>query len=225
MKSVILKIILSPLFWLKRKWNFYKLSRYYSKAEELPLKTFLQIISEGNYGLLKRTGKPKKNDRYALELWSEILLEFAELDGNMEVKNKFDKIVALRQVQNSYTTIKAMIRLLYVVSPSDDKHGTTAANTIRELELMGYKIDTTSTAKYKESLLKADHKANSLITIMRMKQNELSGEHDENDVNFEEIIAMLQMHFHDIKDDITLKKYLACKKVIKSRAKTASERA
>lgn len=194
---------------------------YYNNCQSLPLQVFLEITNTGDYGLLKHRGIRWRNDKLALELWGDILIEYAELEGNMQLKNKFDKVVALRQLQNSYTTIKAMIRLLHYITPSHEVHGTLAQGTIDDLAKMGYVVDVSSSKAYAESLLKLDKKSNSLVTLIRMKQNELEGNHDEHAVSFDEIFAMLQIHFHDIKENITVKRYIACKKVVKQRQQSS----
>ena len=183
----------------------------------MPLKIFLDVIEFGNYGLLRKSGRLHKNDKFALNIWGDILLEFSELDGNMTIKNNFDRIISIRLLQNSYTTIKAMIRLLYYATPHDPKHQESCLNTIEDLRKMGYIVDIADADSYFKSLLVIDKRCNSLITIIRMKQNELNGEHEEQDVSIDALLAMLQLHFHDIKEDITVKKYLACKKIIKAR--------
>jgi hypothetical protein len=209
--------------WIKQKIRYFLLLPYYKSCSTLPLQRFIEIVATKNYNLLKKGKSIFTSDSLSLEVWSDILLEYSELDKNAEVANNWDKVIALRQLQNSYTTIKAMIRLLHIITPSDAKHGNTANQTIEELKLMGYNIDTTNSEKYAESLKKADNKSNSLVTLIRMKNNEIKGESEESNIDFDQIIAMLQLHFHDIKETITVKRYIACKNLIKSRSKEKSK--
>lgn len=189
-------------------------SIYYNNCSELPLKIFCEIINSRKFNLLR---KDEKNDKYCIELWAEIMLEYGEIDDNYSVQNNFGKQTQLTSLQNSFVTLKAMIRFLWYVSPSNKKYGAKASNIIDDFKKMGYSIDQSNSQKYAESLLLVDRRINALNTRIKMLENELASKDEEEGISFDQLMAMLSMEFSYLKEDISVKRYVECKKIIKKK--------
>ncbi len=148
--------------------------------------------------------------------WGDIMIEYAKIDGNMEVIGSFESDKHIKQLYNSYTVIKAMIRILWCVSPSNKKYGKLALSTISDLEKLGYKVDTSNSTQYRESLLRADKRANNIITQIRIKQKKYISDEEVN-ITFDALIAGLSAGLKfSVPDNITVSRYCELKKIVKS---------
>jgi cell fate (sporulation/competence/biofilm development) regulator YlbF (YheA/YmcA/DUF963 family) len=196
---------------------FLRHSKYYDTCKVLPLKIFCEIVNTNDYHLLalnKGFADPEKE----LEIWTNIIIEYSELEGDTTAKDRFEKVQTLNELKNSYTVIKAMIRFLWICPPDNEKYSKNVDSIIKDLIKMGYKIDTTNSEKYKKSIVAADQKANAIITFIRMKQNELQDNREEQDISFDELMAMIQSHY-SVDDNLTVSRYISMKKSIMSRHK------
>lgn len=197
--------------------NSKKHLEYYEGLDTLPLEVFCKIINTGNYLLLKVDGK-NANPEICLNIWGDLMLEYSKLDNSPKVKANFDKLTYVRQLENAYNTIKGMIRLLWMVTPNHPKHGHIAKQYIDDLKKMGYIVNVSNSLEYRASLVAADKKANSLVTYIQMKKNELEKDkvHDEEGIDYDDLMAFLMEHFN-ITGEVTVKRYLRCKQRIKAK--------
>lgn len=95
---------------------------------------------------------------------------------------------------------------------------------ISDLRAKGYKINTTDKNTYCESISNAMHRAEHLVTRMKMKANEINEMMKDSGgsqvVSFEEIIANLSfMLGFELPDNLTLARYNEYKKILKERNK------
>jgi arylamine N-acetyltransferase len=177
---------------------------------------FCEVNNTSDYSLLiKRKGLRDKAKE--IEIWSNIILEYSQLEGDSTANDRLEKITTLNELKNAYTVIKAMLRYLWMQTPWNSDE---ALKVYNDLDKMGYSIDLTNQSKYIQSLKAADHKSNQLVTLIRMKANELEVNEDEkgNDVSFDDIMALLQAHF-TVSDNITVSRYISMKKQIIQRQK------
>lgn len=152
--------------------------------------------------------------------WGKLLLEYAELDNNSDVLNRFELQKDILDLQNAYTVIKAMLKRLMIIPPDHKTHGQTSSHYINDLMKLGYRIDTDNRQAYQESILRADKKSNSIITQIQMKKNLLKGDVEEKHVSFDSISAVISAELKFmIPEDISVAKYCEFKKIIKRRIK------
>lgn len=194
------------------------LSKYYTSCQALPLKVFCDIVNSHNYRKLKRFGL-FTNSEYELEIWSELLIEYSELEGDATAKDRIDKVKYLNELKNTYTVLKAMIRFCWICAPG--QHGK-HEQVIKDLKKMGYKIDCSSSKKYRDSLLLADRRVNALVTMIRMKTNELEDKGDESNINYDDLMALIQAYYN-VGDNITVARYISMKKSIMQRQKSSEK--
>ena len=157
------------------------------------------------------------NDEEALLVWGDLILEYASLSGDMEVSESFEKSKDVLTMKNSYMVIKAMIKMLMLVTPDHPKHGEYAEAVLIDLRKMGYKIDTSNSDKYAESLNLANRRVNSIITQIRMKENEIKGDASESNIDFDQIISMLQLDFNNVDENMSVKRYISMREIIKKK--------
>lgn len=192
-----------------------KPSEYYNGCTEMPLVNFCKVINTGSYEWLQKKKGFREHEK-ELIIWGEIILEYGKLDNNNQIQDSFDKAKNVMELENSYNTIKAMIKMLMIVTPTHEKYGEKANEVVNMLAKMGYKIDLSNSDKYKESVLAANKRSNSLLTHIRMKKNALRGENDEKGINYDEIMAMLQTNFN-VDESLTVARYLSMKKIIEKK--------
>lgn len=199
--------------------KFQKHSKYYLNCSELPLKIFCEVANTSDYSLLiKRKGY--RDESKEVELWSNIILEYSQLEGDGTANDRLEKITTLNELKNAYTVIKAMIRYLWMQTPWDSDE---ALQIYNDMDKMGYSIDLSSLDNYVKSLKAADNKSNQLVTLIRMKANELEDKEESKDnISFDDIMALLQAHF-TVSDDITVSRYISMKKSIIQRQKANSK--
>lgn len=168
----------------------------------------------GDLTNLRKDGKWEPITQEIIDLWGEVQLEFAELDNNTEILNKFETDKEIKQLQTAYNVIKAMIKRLQLVTPPDP----TSVQYVNDLQKMGYHIDCANSAMYKFSLERADKKSNSIVTQIEMKKNTLEGNIEEKNISFDAIMAVLIAELRvPLEDDITVARYCEYKKIIKRR--------
>lgn len=118
-----------------------------------------------------------------------------------------------------------MVRFLWYVSPSNKKHGEKAKDYIVELSAMGYEVKWTDSLEYKKSLVEIDKRVNSLLTLIKMKENEINETNEESGIDFDELMAMLSLHFAYVDENVTVARYCKMKNVIKQKLKNGGNKA
>lgn len=202
---------------------FLKALRTYKSCNDLPLRNFLLVTSSGDYKFLYKWSDfiwfdvPESHD--LSNLWSDLILEYGRLDNNLQIDESFQNQKILNQYENSFVFVKALIRILTLVSPdSENENYSGAANdAIKTLDKLGYKIDVSSTKNYAKSITAADKRANSIITRINILRNEISGNQSgENEsASFDGIMSALSaaLKFR-VSEQITVARYCEYKKVL-----------
>lgn len=155
-------------------------------------------------------------------MWGDLVLEYGEIDDNFSIQNSFEDQKLLYQLENSYVVIKSMVRILFFITPdSEGDYSDVASEHIKNLRLLGYNISLESSQEYKKSLYEADKRANSIITRIKLKRNEMKSEDDSKDsspISFDHMITSLNTALKfSVDDNITVSRYCEYKKVLKSR--------
>lgn len=163
--------------------------------------------------------KGKASEKELSEQWEKIIRRNYEVNGGFDYINYCDLIEGYARILAEYNVVRSLlIQLMFVV---DD-------NYIAELEEKGYKIDTSNTIAYAESINRAFTRSENLITRLTMKSNEISEMIAEQGgskaASFEEIMAGLSLSLKfAVSEDITLARFNEYKKIINERNQKISE--
>lgn len=207
------------------------LCKKYKGCKDLPLKNFLQVIATGDYKYLYKVKSYENFSRIESTnlsiLWNDIILEYAELDNNLEIHGSFENQKVIYQLENLYVVIKAMIRTLMFITPHTKpaRYGKTASKTIDDLSKLGYKIDTSSSAAYAASISAADKRANSIISQVNIRKAEMDADNegDYEKISFEKTLSILNSSLgFQVPEDITVAMYCEYKKVITKKSKNVA---
>jgi hypothetical protein len=144
-----------------------------------------------------------------LQAWEKIVQKNYEVNGGFDYLNYKDTLQAYGRLVAEYNLIRCyLIKLVFMV---DNDY-------IAFLGDRGYKIKTTNSIEYAESINACLIRSENLITRMTMKANELKQyimESSGDLTTFEGIMAGLSMSLgFEIKDDITLLRFNEYKKLI-----------
>ncbi len=213
----------------------------YRDCSELPFRNFIKVLETKDYKYLyARPAKilefnrfyndldPEKDSYELGVLFGDIMLEYGHLDQNLGVGAQFEDQKILIQLENAYTVLKAMIRLLMLVTPDsqDPEYAKIATQYIEDLRKLGYIIDVTNSKAYEKSLYQADKRSNALVTKIRMKKNEIKSltpdaEDGEREISFDRIVAQLSaaLQFNIDENNLTVSRYCELRKVLKERSK------
>jgi hypothetical protein len=175
--------------------------------ENIPLKLYLEIASSNDYQRLVISGKA--TDQECLQAWERIIQKNYEANGGFDYLNYKDTLQAYGRLVAEYNLIRCyLIKLVFMV---DNDY-------IAFLDERGYKIKTTNSIEYAESINACLIRSENLITRITMKANELKQYIKESSgevTTFEGIMAGLSMSLgFEIKDDITLLRFNEYKKLI-----------
>lgn len=165
-------------------------------------------------------------------IWNEILEQYAQEDNNNLIIDKISKQIYILQLQNAYTTVLSMIKLLSICTPSNSNKEMRelALEYVRELKLMGHVVSLKNSKEYGESLVRASKKNKALLTIINKKKYELEerygkdpneAEDNKPNIDFDELYIMVSSEFN-LSEDLTVKRYLSAKKIITKRNKLRS---
>lgn len=101
-------------------------------------------------------------------------------------------------------------------------------NIIEKLRRKGYKIDTSNTRTYVDSLNAQDRRAQNLITRINMKYKQIENLGKDQVAiktpTFESLMAGLMFEKYNVDDDLKLVRYLELKKIIEEQNRKAEER-
>jgi hypothetical protein len=190
---------------LSQKYKISSVTFYHH--ENIPLKLYLEIASSNDYQRLVISGKA--TDQECLQAWEKIVQKNYEVNGGFDYLNYKDTLRAYGRLVAEYNLIRCyLIKLVFMV---DNDY-------IAFLDERGYKIKTTNSIEYAESINACLIRSENLITRITMKANELKEyiKESSGDVTtFEGIMAGLSMSLgFQIKDDITLLRFNEYKKLI-----------
>ena len=172
--------------------------------DDVLLKMYFDIASNGDTSVLQKTGKP--DSKKCNEVWEEIIRQNSKATSNKQYEKYLSTLRQHRLFIKEYTLIKAMLtKLSFVV----DKE------CIDYLNIKGYRIKTTNSVEYAESLSEADKRVENLKTKATMKQNEIheffkvtEGEAKKSSGGLHKTLAIISFHLgYEVKDDITLARY------------------
>ncbi len=179
--------------------------------EDITLKLYLEIAASLDFKRLVINGKARESE--LVEAWEFIIRKNYEVNGGFDYINYCDLIDGYNSLLSDYNYVRAtLIQLMFVV---DD-------NYIEELRNKGYRIDTTDSLKYAESISNALRRSENLITRMKMKSNEISDmigrDGGSKGATFEEIMAGLSLALKfAVPEDIKLSRFNEYKKMISER--------
>lgn len=205
----------------------------YKDCSELPLKNFLKIVETGNLKYLYKSTDYSNliSVKSLSDLWDSIVIEYADIEGASSLSEGFKLDIEIKQLQNLYNIVKAMLRLLILASPNNvnSDYAKLASKYIIDLKNLGYEIDLTNSDSYKKSIYRADKKANNIITRIRIKQKSLDQINKESStgekVSFEKVYTNLVASLNiNISENITVKQYCEYKEIIRKRVKSKTNK-
>lgn len=171
----------------------------------------MEVARTGNLKLLVVTGAP---DTFTcLEAWEKIVKENAEENGNNDYDSYYHGLKMYSVLNAEYVLVKAL--LTYLCFSIDHQY-------IEQVRKLGYKIDTTNSEKYTESLSNGLRKADNLKTKIESKGKEIQllfnvGENGKPET-FEQVLAHLNAGLgFNVNEDITLSRFNEYKKILKAR--------
>ena len=187
----------------------------YDTCKILPLRIFFEISETGNVELLI-INNAEIAKKILIETWENIVIEYAKIDGNQQVKDVIDKGDEIYRQAALYCEIKGM--LLYLVGADKQEY-------VDRLNELGYIIDITDHKKKIESIQNNDRRANHISTRMQIIQNEINSYSTGKKASFDSVMAWLssQLGFEP-KEDLTVLRYLEYKKQIDERQKARAKK-
>ena len=192
--------------------------KFYDSCKVLLLRIFFEIAETGNVELLI-IDNAKVDKKDLVETWENILIEYAEIDGNQQAQDVMEKGNELYRQAAKYCEIKGM--LLYLVGADRQEY-------VDRLNELGYNIDTSYIIAKRESIQKNDRRANNISTRMQIIQKEIETySKGGKKSSFDAAMSFLGMNLPHVPDEnITVGRFLAYKKQINERntAKRASNR-
>lgn len=201
---------LFSLYW----WR--KLGKNYS-YETIPLKLFVEIGSTGNVHLLGGFNIKKR--------WSKIVSDNAKALGNHEYEMFSGLLAKNNKYAVQYLIIQSSLNLLTVKSIKKERKF--VSGLIQDLAKYGYKIDTSSSENYLNSINAAKRKVLNLanrIGINKIQINTILGKaSDVKPKTFDALIAELNSRLgFVVSDTITLARFNEYNKVLEEKAKRAN---
>lgn len=149
-----------------------------------------------------------------IPIWDAIIDEYSELENSASIsKDQFTKAKFYYE-WSQYTEERAMIQ--YLMIQTDHEY-------IKILRQRGYAINTNSTIDYWESLGRAAQRVHMHVTRLELLNKEIvrdinvSEAKDKN--SFDIVMAWVSSNDIRIEDNVTVKRYLAIKKIITERMK------
>ncbi|MCH8067854.1 MAG: hypothetical protein IID16_01075 [Candidatus Marinimicrobia bacterium] len=137
------------------------------------------------------------------ELWEDILHEYAELEGNNHVLDKFDAFREIHQLAVTYDIINTMIYSLYYQYNQ---------SYINDLDMFGYKVQIVNNCITVDSLEKCSQMARSILNEIHDLKKVIEPEEKANAKNlFYKCMAWLIKGYGNLEDNITVAKYIALK--------------
>ena len=163
--------------------------------------------------LKKLIVKGKASESELNEAWEFLIRKNYQVNGGFDYINYVDLVQGYNQIMAEYNVIRCtLIQLMFCV---DD-------NYISELKDKGYRIDTTNSITYIESINAALRRSENLITRLKMKSNEIQDmmgkQGGERASSFEEIMAGLSLALKfAVPEDLKLSRFNEYKKIINER--------
>lgn len=203
------RTLFSPYWWKRLGKNY--------SYETIPLKLFVEIGSTGNVYLL---GGFKIKKR-----WSKIVSDNAKALGNHEYEMFSGLLAKNNKYAVQYLIVQSSLNLLTVKSIKKERKF--VSELIHDLAKYGYKIDTSSSENYLNSINAAKRKVLNLanrIGINKIQINTILGKaSDVKPKTFDTLIAELNSRLgFVVSDTITLARFNEYNKVLEEKAKRAN---
>jgi hypothetical protein len=186
----------------------------YFSYHNIPLKLFLEISSTGEFERVVIKGKSDIDG--CIDAWEEIIKTNSKETGDSSYNSYLSLYRAYYLLLNEYKLVKAT--LIYLMFNIDD-------NLIGMLGRKGYKIQTSGSKAYRESIESSSKKADNLKTKIVLREIEIqkfAGNKKDNkkQIGIEELIATLSLQLgFEVDDTITLCRYNQYAKILKERSK------
>lgn len=130
--------------------------------ESISLKTYIEIANSGNLSALIISGR--HNEKELSEAWEQIVKLNADANQDANYDLYLDNVKMYGFYIEEYNYVKAMLLCLrYFVD----------SNYIAELKSLGYKIDTSGSKAYLESLIACERRSDNLLTKIESKYKEI----------------------------------------------------
>ncbi len=202
LKTVRMKLT-KLLSYLKYNQASCKLYTY----DTIPLRLFLQIAEESNLNLLIIKGKMDIDP--LTEAYENIIRKNSEVNGGYQYLTYFNHLKSYAKFIAEYMVAKAiLLRLAGVIDWP----------LIMEIRQRGYKIDTTNTLTYTQSISAGLRKVSNLITRATMKRKEIEKfiGGDGPSESFASILANISYSVgYNVDPDITLSGYNEYRRILK----------
>lgn len=179
------------------------------KYSDILLRVFIDVSETGQYTLLVKQGEFTEAE--LIDQWAQIVEENSKQSGQLDYNTYRSLLVSYGKLIADYIVVKSDIVKLAAVIDDD---------IIEELRRKGYKINTTSTNDYIDSLNAASKKSDNLVTRIQMKLKELERFHGSiktnKTVTYAEVVATLNYALgFNTENDLTLAGFHAYQRVIK----------
>jgi hypothetical protein len=150
------------------------------------------------------------NDERLMLAWEQIVEKNAEANSSMIYSNYVSSYKSFNKLMSEYTLLKACITALALKAEPD---------LIKFIRDKGHKINTETDQQYEASLMALNSKADSFLTRIKMKANELDNKSETTEKqSFDSIMASISLQLgFTVNDDITLSRYNEYKKLVKAR--------
>jgi len=184
--------------------------------DNILLLTYLEIANTQNLQLLIISGVPTQET--LMKQWESILTKNAEYTNNLSFASYLNNLKSYGKLIADYEMIKLSLMKLVMVVDNDE---------IAYLKSKGYAISTATASGYAASIDAALKRSNSILTRIKMKQNEMFSKVQEAKAPtpIEESLANISAVLgFDIGTDITLAKFNAYNKIAKRKIDAQKEK-
>ena len=202
--------------------------KYYSSCEFLPLWNFFKL-NNGEKQMLKYlvilkdrleyedTEIAEDESEILQEQWEKIFQEYTTLENNFGAVNFLGDKTKILYYYTMYVQEQSILKsLLY---RTNVKH-------IKFLRERGYEISNKSQAEYWQSLYNGIKKVEnhlSYIEIVKGKMKSVAGDSKKEGNPFDSIMAWIQSNGIEVREDITVSRYIKIKEIILQRHKAKQQ--
>lgn len=186
------------------------ITKVYWSYSDIPLKVYLEVANTGNLGLLSKDGV---SDEKCILIWDELIKLNSKQNNDLCFLSYVSNLRVFAALLADYNIIKAsLLKLMFQV---DDE-------IIAWLRTKGYVIVTTGATVYAESIARAMHASDAIVTQITMRRNKLLVKSKEQEsvapIGIEEVIANLSFSLgYEVSDGITLARFNEYKKIIRAK--------
>lgn len=186
----------------------------------IPLKVYLEIAENLDLSLLILSGEPSEEQLQTT--WKDIIVSSTRANGNMEYDYQLNMVISYRNLLKEYNTIRAVLtKLMFVI---DDE-------LISILTKKRYKIDTSYSSKYWESLTASWKRCDNMSTRLGIMMSQIKAEFKEKNNSsqhetMEEVLGSISYGIgFNVEDNVTLARFNKYKHLLKKKSETAPVKA